>query len=66
MPVTGKGLCSIGSVLGFGLNEDEAVAPGGDGPDRKADDTGLGQTAVEELEVPTALACLKVRVWGAD
>lgn len=34
------------------------MAPGGDCPDRKAEETGLGQTAAEEWVAPTTLAHL--------
>lgn len=42
MPVTGSCICSIANVLGFWL-EEGTVAPGDGGPDRNAEETGLGQ-----------------------
>lgn len=58
MPVTGSCVCPIANVLGLWLDEEETVAPGDDGPDRKAEETGLGQTAAEGWGALTALAHL--------
>ena len=58
MPVTGNSVCSTAIVLGFWLDKEDTVAPGDDNPDRDADETGLGQTAKEEWEAPTALVDL--------
>lgn len=57
MPVTGSWDCSIVRVLGLWLDE-ETVAPGDGGPDRKAEETGSGQTAAEERGALTELAHL--------
>lgn len=48
-------------MTGFWLDEEEAAgtaAPEDAGPDRKAGDTGLGQTEAEEWGALTALAHL--------
>lgn len=58
MPVTGSFVCSIASVLDFWLDKKVTVPPGGDCPGKKAEETGLGQTAAEEWGAPTALAHL--------
>lgn len=49
-------------MVGLWLDEEETVVPGDDGPDMKAEETGLGQTAEEGREVPTALAHLNRRL----
>lgn len=49
----------MASVLGLWLVEEETVVPGDDGPDRKVEETGLGQTAAEGAGAPTALAHLE-------
>ena len=48
----------MASVLGLWLDEEETVAPGDDGPDRNAEETGSGQTAAGGWGTLAALAHL--------
>ncbi len=49
-------------MLGLWLDAEETVEPGNSCSDRKAEETGLGQTAAEGRGAPTALAHLKGQI----